>query len=166
MPPLLVSHIFAASVGVLLGGYQLWRRPRGDARHRLLGRVWVALMAWTSVSSFWIRDLNEGAFSWLHVLSVVTVVSLVLGVWRARAGDIRGHMGPMIGSWIGSTIALVFAVAIPARHIPTFAVEQPLGAAMFGLAIVLMTVAVVWLGGRLAPVARAPRRVARVGQPS
>lgn len=160
MTALLVSHIFAATSGVLLGGYQLFRRPRGDARHRLLGRAWVALMAWTSVSSFWIRELNGGAFSWLHVLSVVTIVSLVLGVWRARAGDVRGHMGPMIGSWVGSVIAFAFAVVIPTRHIPTFAVEQPLGAAAFALTIVLTTIGLVWLGARMAPArTRRPARI-------
>lgn len=161
MTLLLVSHIFAASVGMVLGGYQLWHRPRGDGRHRVVGRVWVALMAWAAVSSFWIRDLNDGAFSWLHVLSLVTVVSLVLGVLRARQHDVRGHMGPMIGSWVGSVVAFVFAVVVPALAIPTFAVAEPVGAAGFAAAVLLTTVAVVWVGGRLAPVSRR-RPAARV----
>ncbi|MDO5503291.1 MAG: DUF2306 domain-containing protein [Actinomycetia bacterium] len=148
---LLVSHVAAASVGVLLGGYQLWRRPRGDARHRLLGRVWCWLMAWTALSSFWIREIADGAFSWLHVLSVVTLVSIVLGVLRARSGDIPGHRGAMMGAWIGSATAFVFAVAIPDRHIPAFAMGNPLGAAQFTAAVVGATILCIAIGTWLTP---------------
>ena len=113
---LLVTHVAAALVSVSLGVVQLVRR-KGDARHRLLGRVWVGLMLWTAVSSFWIRHLRDGAVSWLHILSLVTLVTVTLGVVAIRRGDVRAHRGNMIGSWLGSAIAMVFAVAIPTRMI-------------------------------------------------
>ena len=37
-------------------------------------------MLYVAVTSFWIRDLRDGALSLLHVLSVITVVSVVAGV--------------------------------------------------------------------------------------
>ena len=98
---LIVTHVVGALTSVVLGGYQVWRRPKGDTRHRLLGRVWVVLILWTAISSFWIRHINEGAFSWLHVLSVVTLVTVTLGVVNAVRGNVPAHRGNMVGSWLG-----------------------------------------------------------------
>jgi len=162
--PLLLSHVFAALTSVVLGGYQLWRRPRGDARHRLLGRTWAGLLLWTAVTSFWIRDINEGAFSWLHVLSVVTLVTVTLGVVNARRGNIQAHRGNMVGSWLGAVGAMLAATAIPGRMIPTYAVAEPAGALAFAASVLVMTVLLVLAGARLARVLddRAARRTAAV----
>ena len=99
--------------------YQVWRRPKGDARHRLLGRVWVVLILWTAVSSFWIRHINDGAFSWLHVLSVVTLVTVTLGVVNAEARQpARPTADNMVGSWLGACGAMVAAMAVPVPDDP------------------------------------------------
>lgn len=148
--PLLVSHVGAALTGVALGGYQLWRRPKGDGRHRVLGRVWVLLLLWTAVSSFWIRDINDGAFSWLHVLSVVTVVTVTLGVVNARRGRIQAHRGNMVGSWLGAVGAMVAATVVPGRMIPTYSLAEPLGALAFLISTLAATAAVVVAGSWLA----------------
>jgi uncharacterized membrane protein len=158
---LVVAHVVGALTSVALGGYQVWRRPRGDRRHRLLGRVWVALMLWTAVSSFWIRDINEGAFSWLHVLSVVTLVTVTLGVVQVRRGNIPAHRGNMVGSWLGAVGAMVAAVAVPGRMIPTYAVDRPGGALAFLVAVLLGTVVLVAAGSWLADVV--DRRAERLG---
>ncbi|MBM6401053.1 DUF2306 domain-containing protein [Phycicoccus sonneratiae] len=146
---LIASHVVAALVSVSLGVVQLVRR-KGDARHRLLGRVWVVLMLWTAFSSFWIRHLRDGAFSWLHILSLVTLVTVSLGVWRIRSGDVQGHRGNMVGSWLGSAIAMVFALAVPSRMLPTFAVDEPLGAALALACVAATVVVLVLVGDRLA----------------
>ena len=163
--PLLVSHVFAALTSVVLGGYQLWRRPRGDARHRLLGRVWAVLLLWTAITSFWIRDINEGAFSWLHVLSVVTLVTVTLGVVNARRGNVQAHRGNMVGSWLGAVGAMFAAIAIPGRMVPTYAVAEPGGALAFALSVLIMTVLLVLAGARLARAVddRAARRTEAAG---
>jgi len=163
--PLLVSHVFAALTSVVLGGYQLWRRPRGDARHRLLGRTWAVLLLWTAVTSFWIRDINDGAFSWLHVLSVVTLVTVTLGVVNARRGNVQAHRGNMVGSWLGAVGAMLAAIAIPGRMIPTYAVAEPGGALGFALSVLVMTFLLVLAGARLARAVddRAGRRTEAAG---
>ena len=163
--PLLVSHVVAALTSVVLGGYQLWRRPRGDARHRLLGRTWAVLLLWTAITSFWIRDINEGAFSWLHVLSVVTLVTVTLGVVNARRGNVQAHRGNMVGSWLGAVGAMLAAIAIPDRMIPTYAVAEPGGALGFALSVLVMTFLLVLAGARLARAVddRAGRRTDAAG---
>jgi uncharacterized membrane protein len=147
---LIVTHVFAALTSVVLGGYQVWRRPKGDSRHRLLGRAWVVLILWTAVSSFWIRHINDGAFSWLHVLSVVTLVTVTLGVVNACRGNVQAHRGNMVGSWLGAVGAMLAAIAIPGRMIPTYAVAEPAGALAFALSVLIMTVLLVLAGARLA----------------
>lgn len=153
---LILTHVVAALVSVLLGGVQLARR-KGDARHRHLGRVWVVLMIWTAVSSFWIRHLRDGAFSWLHVLSLVTLVTVTLGVVNIRRGNVQGHRGNMIGSWLGSGFAMVFAMALPDRMLPTFALDEPLGAASALAAVAALVVVLVVAGDGLARRTADPR---------
>ena len=78
-------------VAVILGGLQL-ASTKGTTQHRMLGWVWVLLMAYVSISSFFISELKLwGAFSPIHLLSAWTVFSLVMAVYHARQGNIRQH---------------------------------------------------------------------------
>lgn len=156
---LLLSHLSAALLALPLGGYQLFRRTKGDGRHRLVGRVWVGLMLWVSLSSFGLRELNHGALSLLHVLSVVTLVSLALAIWHIRRGNVPGHRGAMTGSWLGLLGAFVGAVAVPERALPTFAVGHPLGALAAVATVAVVSWLVVAAGGLLSD--QGPRRPAR-----
>lgn len=144
---LLASHAFAASVALPLGAWQLFFSTKGDDRHRFAGRVWVGLMLYVSFTSFWIKELNPGEFSLIHILSVVTIITVSLGITAAWRGNIESHRGNMIGSWIGLMGAFVGAVAVPVRHIPTFVVTEPAQAAVAGVLVLLTTVVVVAAGG-------------------
>jgi|GEM_PF-796836 len=136
---LVTTHAVTAAVGLLLGGYQLVRRRKGDHTHRLLGWVWVLGMLFVASSSFAIRDLRDGQFSLLHLLALVTLTSLVVGVVGARRGNIRAHRASMRGSWFGLVGAFIPAIAIPGRDIPTFTVTNPVGALFVALAVVSLT---------------------------
>ena len=101
--PLIITHVFAALTSVVLGGYQLWRRPRATP-----GTVSSAAPGSCSSSGPPSRrsgsaHINEGAFSWLHVLSVVTLVTVTLGVVNAVRGNVPAHRGNMVGSWLGAS---------------------------------------------------------------
>ncbi len=142
---LTATHASTASVGLLLGGYQLRRRVKGDRVHRSLGWIWVATMLFVTTSSFAIRELRHGQLSLLHVLSVVTLVSLIIGVLAVRHGNVARHRGAMRGSWFGLIGAFIGAVAVPERRIPTFAVSDPAGAFAAAAAIVALTLGLIWL---------------------
>jgi len=150
--PLIATHAFAALTSLLLGGWQLFLSPKGSQVHRIVGRAWVALMLYVSISSFWITELRAGHFSFLHLLSVVTIVTVSLGVIEARRGRIRSHLGNMRGSWIGLCFAFVFAVAVPVRHIPQFIVTEPAGAVAAAAVVVIMTTLIIGAGRLLARV--------------
>lgn len=89
--PIIQFHIAMAMVSLVLVPWVLWRERR-DRLHKVLGYVWVIAMASLAFSSFFIHSFALiGPFSPIHLLSVVTLVSLWLGIRHARAGRIAAH---------------------------------------------------------------------------
>ncbi|MCH9664017.1 MAG: DUF2306 domain-containing protein [Gammaproteobacteria bacterium] len=89
---------------------------KGTGAHKWLGRVFVAAMTLTAVSSFWIRELNRGEFSIIHVISVVTLLGLAGGVYAARQGNVRAHRTSMVSTVVGGLgVAGAFALLSPGR---------------------------------------------------
>jgi uncharacterized membrane protein len=105
----LLIHLVCALAAVPLGAFVLWR-PKGTATHQLLGRTWAVLMLVVAVSSYWLRTLN-GGFSYIHLLSVLTLVSLPFGIYQAGTGNIAAHLRTMRGLYIGLVVAGGFAMA-------------------------------------------------------
>lgn len=159
---LIAAHASAAILGLLLGGYQLIRHVKGDRVHRHIGWIWIIVMAFVSSSSFAIRELRHGQLSLLHVLSVVTLVSLILGVVAIRKGDVRGHRSAMAGSWFGLIGAFIGAVAVPVRRIPTLAINNPVGACTAVILIVALTLGLIWLTHHLPPLTRTPPKSSNI----
>lgn len=131
--PLLVSHIIAALAALLIAPVNALRRRR-DRTHRLLGRVWVGAMLYVCVSSFGI--VTDGHFSWLHGLSALTLVTVILGVVAARRRNLLGHVMNMVGSYLGLLIAFLFAALVPSRTIPRLLADDPMTAVVVGLLVV------------------------------
>ena len=113
-------HLVCALVALPLGAFLLWR-PKGTPTHKLLGRTWAVLMLVIAVSSYWLRTLS-GGFSFIHLLSVLTLVSIPIGVYQARTRNFRAHLRTMRGLYIGLVVAGVFAMAP----------ERTLGELLFG----------------------------------
>lgn len=136
------AHAAVATIALILGAYNLLRPVKGDRPHRLVGRVWVVAMYATIISSFFIRELRPGQFSWIHGLSVFTFVTLTLGLWAALTHNVKRHRGMMTGSYFGLVGAFVGAVAVPVRYLPRTAVERPAEflLALFGCAVVALAV--------------------------
>src|SRR5437868_15506784 len=111
MTPLIATHAGLAVAALAVGTAMLLRR-KGTRSHKLLGRIWVALMATVALSSFWIFEIRRGAGpSHIHLLSVWTLVSLALAVYYIRRGNVRAHRGFMIGTFIGLVSAGALALA-------------------------------------------------------
>ncbi len=156
MTPLIAAHALGASLALVLGAWQLLRRPRGDRAHRRVGRVWVVAMYWTVLSSFFITELDPGHFSWIHGLSLLTFVTLTAGTWAAVLGRVALHRQFMTGSYLGLLGAFVGAVAVPSRDIPQLVVNRPVVVAAAVLALAVVSVTVIALARRrpvVAPVA-------------
>ncbi|MCS4593124.1 DUF2306 domain-containing protein [Brevibacterium sediminis] len=116
-------HAIAATGVVLLGPIQIIRRTK-DRKHRFIGRSWVILMYFVCTSGMFIYSLT-GSFTLFHALAIWIFISTTLSVIAIRRGNVRRHIGMMVGSYLGALIAGIFAAAVPGREIPQLAVSDP-----------------------------------------
>ena len=84
------SHAITALLAVIIGGIQL-ASAKGTRQHQL-GYLWVSMMMYVSISSFFISEIQLwGAFSPIHLLSDGRF-SFCTGVYFARVGNIKSPM--------------------------------------------------------------------------
>ena len=81
-------------------------RPRGDRRHRQLGKVWVVAMLLTALLSLNLR--TSGHFSVIHILSVWTLIQAPWIWWSARTHHIAKHRGLVRGMVLGALLIAGF----------------------------------------------------------
>ena len=129
MTPLLTAgpevqlHVALAVLALTLGPFALLRARR-DALHRWLGRVWIAAMLGTALSSLFIHEGRMfGPFSVIHILSVITLAGLGQGVWHLIRRDYRAH---------GRAMRALYVQALILAGIFTFLPGRRMNAALFG----------------------------------
>ena len=118
MSPIVTLHLVLALVALLLGLVMLLRE-KGTRSHRALGRVWVGAMLIVAITSFWIRDINDGGMSAIHLLSFWTLVALAIALWAIRTGRRNTHRGFMIGTYLG-LVGAGIGTLLPGRIIGEF----------------------------------------------
>jgi len=154
--PVIQAHVICAILAIVLGPVALLRRSR-DRWHRRLGQAWVAAMAGTALTSFFINEIRTiGPFSAIHILSVITLVSLWEGVAAARAGRIAEHRVAMLRLYtIAIAIAGVFTLMPGRRMSETLFATAP----WTGFAGVAVVAALgMWLAWRSAAATPGQRR--------
>lgn len=118
MTPIVTLHLVLALVALLLGLVMLLRE-KGTRSHRALGRVWVGAMLVVAITSFWIRDINDGGMSAIHLLSLWTLVALAVALWAIRTRRRNTHRGFMIGTYLG-LVGAGTGTLLPGRIIGEF----------------------------------------------
>jgi uncharacterized membrane protein len=114
-PALIQLHAVLAATAIILGGVQL-AAPKGTPTHRLLGRVWVASMAIVALSSFFIHEIRMfGPFSAIHLLSVLTLITLWQAIRLVRKGDIVRHKKAMIRLYVLALLITGAFTLLPGR---------------------------------------------------
>jgi uncharacterized membrane protein len=113
--PLAVQLHLAAVLTALAIGIVLLIGVKGRTMHRALGWTWVGAMMTAAVSSLFIRMLNHGALSYIHLLSGWTIVTLPVGVAFARRHMVRHHARMMTGLFTGGLILAGLFAFFPGR---------------------------------------------------
>ena len=99
------SHALMALLAVVIGGVQLMS-AKGTRQHKMLGYIWVSLMMYVSISSFFISEIRLwGAYSPIHLLSIWTLFSLGCAIYLARTKRIKQHQ-----RWMTSLYGLALIV--------------------------------------------------------
>ena len=108
-------HAYAAFIAVVLGGIQL-SRPKGTLSHKYIGYVWVSLMMFVSVSSFWIHSIKlVGLFSPIHLLSIFTIWSVFEAIRSVRTGNIIKHKRMMSLLYVLALVVTGLFTLMPGR---------------------------------------------------
>src|SRR6202022_5141787 len=105
-------HMSAALSALALGTVMLVRR-KGTFSHKVLGRTWAALMLTVAISSLWVPSFLH--FTWIHLFTLLTLVSLPLAIYKIRTGDVRGHAQAMKGLFIGGLVIAGGFTLVPGR---------------------------------------------------
>jgi uncharacterized membrane protein len=113
-PPAVRWHL--AAIGIALAvGIVLFVGVKGRTVHRVLGWSWVLAMMTAVLSSFFIRIVNHGQFSFIHLLSGWTIVALPMGVAFARRHKVRLHARMMTGIFTGGLALAGLLAFMPGR---------------------------------------------------
>ena len=121
-PWIIQLHAASAIAAFLLGLVQ-FTAPKGTIPHRTFGYVWVALMASTAITAFFIREINDGGLSWIHIFVPITLYGIVELSIRARRGLTGKHR---------STALWMFTAALVIPGIFSFLPGRTMHAVVFG----------------------------------
>lgn len=116
-PWFLQVHAIAAMGGFVLGAVQLLA-PKGTLPHRVIGVIWLVLLAvvaGTSWMTIWMFEVIR--FSPIHILSGITTIGLVGGTVHLfqKGENFKKHAGPFRSIFIfGLLIAGAFTL-MPGR---------------------------------------------------
>lgn len=110
----LIVHLATVIPAIPLGLVVFLTR-KGSPRHRLLGRIWLALMGTTAIATLFIRNVGDGGFSWLHIFSGLTLVAIPKAILSARRGRIAEHRRHLLGLFVGALLIAGAASFLPGR---------------------------------------------------
>lgn len=100
-------HLVTIAAALILTSILMLRR-RGDRAHRLLGRAWAAFMFATALVSFNIRLNTPGQLSWIHLLSLLTMLLVPTIVFSARRHKVKTHRNFVRGTVVGALLLAGF----------------------------------------------------------
>ena len=108
-------HVAGALAALGLGSAVLFMR-KGTRVHRRIGWFWVCAMFFAAITSIWITGIRPGQFSPIHLLSILTLVTLPFAIWARRVGRIGSHRAAMLSLYFSLLAAGAFTL-LPSRLI-------------------------------------------------
>lgn len=101
--PVIIIHALTAFVALGLGTAMFMRR-KGTKSHKMIGRMFAVLMFVVAVSAIFIRNINDGGFSFIHIFVIVTFVALFQTFYHIRKGNIAKHKSAVKGLFFGALL--------------------------------------------------------------
>ena len=117
-------HLATVIPAIPLGAYVILTR-KGGAGHKLLGKIWLGLMFVTAIATIFIRNVNHGNFSWIHLFTLLTFVAVPKAIITARQGRIEEHKMHLRNFFVGALIVAGVTAFAPGRTMWQWAFGQP-----------------------------------------
>ena len=114
--PLVIQIHWITALTALVFGITMLVRRKGTASHKLIGRMFIILMLVTAISSFWIREINRGGFSWIHIFIPITFFASWEAIHYIRKGNVKRHKRAVIGMFFGALLIPGLFTLLPGRR--------------------------------------------------
>ena len=120
LTPVMSFHLATVAPAAVLGAY-LTLRSKGTPLHRLLGKIYMALMFTTALLSLLIPATVGpqvlGHFGIIHLLSFLVLYCVPSAYIAAKAHDVTAHRGHMIGVYVGGILVAGLFTLAPGRYL-------------------------------------------------
>ena len=120
----LTIHLITVIPAIPLGAYVILTR-KGGQRHKLLGKIWLSMMLITATATIFIRNINDGQFSWIHLLTLLTLIAIPQAIITARQGKIEAHKKHLRNFFIGALLIAGITAFAPGRTMWQWAFSHP-----------------------------------------
>lgn len=107
---------WVAALMALVFGIAMLVRKKGTASHKMIGRTFIALMLATALTSFFIREINRGNFSWIHIFIPVTLFASWEAIHYIRKGNVKRHKRAVYGLFFGALLIPGLFTFVPGRR--------------------------------------------------
>lgn len=119
LSPMMTLHLATVAPAAVLGTYLMFW-AKGTPTHRLLGKVYMVLMFITAAASLFITAAVGpqllGHFGWIHLLSLLVLVSVPRAYFAAKNHDISDHKFAMAGVYFGGILIAGLFTLAPGRY--------------------------------------------------
>lgn len=114
--PLVIQiHAIAALAALGVAAWML-AAPKGTFSHRTFGWTFVVLMIAVAATAIFIRQINDGALSFIHVFVPLTFLGLIGGIRDIRfRKNVKAHRNAMFGLVFGALAIPGFLSFMPGR---------------------------------------------------
>ena len=113
--PLIIQVHAGAAIGALVLGIVQLVAPKGTVPHRTLGYTWALLMLTTALTAIFIRQINDGQFSFIHIFVPLTLFGLVGMIANARRMKTEKHRNAVMGLFFGALVVPGLFAFMPGR---------------------------------------------------
>lgn len=121
--PLVYAHLATVLPSFVIGTYMMVSR-KGSPTHRLLGKIYMALMMTTAVIALFITaEVGPqlfGHFGFIHLFSVLVLFAVPKAYFAAKRHDRRAHAISMINVYVGGLLIAGAFTLMPGRLMHTW----------------------------------------------
>lgn len=114
-PPMVLLHLATVLPAAGIGAWLILASRKGARWHRRMGYVYLALMTATAVSTVFVREIDDGGLSLIHLLVPVTLFGVAGGLLAARRHEVRRHRSAMLSLYLGALVVAGAFTLLPGR---------------------------------------------------
>ena len=114
--PLAVKiHLVTVIPAFFIGTWLIFFSTKGATIHRALGVLYLTLMTVTAITTFFVRVLDSGKLSLIHLFIPLTLGGVIVTTVALRQGNIARHKRSMIGLYVGALLVAGGFTFLPGR---------------------------------------------------